>query len=286
MNSVLTMRRRHFLGLAASLATLSTLPIRAAPALRVVSIGGSVTECVYALGAETTLVGVDSTSTWPEAARKLPVVGYQRNLSAEGLLSLAPSLILASHEAGPPQALARLRDAGVRVVAVPETHDPRSPIAKLGLLGDALGRRDRAARLIAGIEADWRAAQAGLERHKDRPRVLFIMGHGGSPMVGGADTGVNAMIELARGENAARFKGYKPMSAEGVILARPDVVLLNTEGLAAVGGAEALWRLPGLAGTPAYKHRRLATLDALLLLGFGPRLPQAVSQLAAALRQA
>jgi len=283
------MQRRHFLRLAAGLAAYSTLPalpVQAAAPHRIISIGGSVTECVYALGAQGNLVGVDSTSTWPDPVRKLPVVGYQRTLSAEGLLSLGPSLILASHEAGPPPVLARLRDAGVRVVAVPETHDPRSPITKLNLLGDTLGRQEAAARLIDRIETEWRATQSRLKQYADRPRVLFILGHGGSPMVGGSDTGVHAMIELARGENAANFKGYKPMSAEGVIMARPDVILLNNEGLAAVGGPDALWKLPGLTGTPAYKNRRLATLNALLLLGFGPRLPEAVDKLASALRQA
>lgn len=280
------MQRRHFLRLAAGLAALPALPVRAAAPPRVVSVGGSVTECVYALGAEAALVGVDSTSTWPEAARMLPLVGYQRNLSAEGILSLSPSLLLAGAEAGPPQVLARLRDAGVSVVAVPETHDVNAPLAKLSLLGEHLGRPEAAARLGAAYQDAWRATAGRLANYRDRPRVLFILGHGGSPMVGGADTGIDAMIRLARGENAVRFKGYKPLSAEGVILARPDVVLLNTEGLAAVSGAEALWKLPGLAGTPAYKTRRLATLDALLLLGFGPRLPQAVSQLASALRQA
>lgn len=280
------MHRRHFLHLAAGVAALAALPVRASPPARVVCVGGSLTECVYALGAESALVGVDSTSTWPEAARKLPKVGYQRNLSVEGILSLSPNLLFAGSEAGPPQVLARLRDTGVKVVAVPETHDVHAPLTKLAMLGEHLGRADAAARLSVAYQDAWRATAARLARYHDRPRVLFIMGHGASPMVGGTETGVHAMIELARGENAVKFKGYKPLSAEGVILARPDVVLLNTEGLAAIGGAVALWRLPGMASTPAHRKRRLATLDALSLLGFGPRLPQAVDRLAAAMRQA
>lgn len=273
------MRRRTFLGGATALTALAALPARAARA-RVVSIGGGVTECVYALGGESMLVGVDSTSTWPEAARSLPVVGYQRTLSAEGVLSLMPTLVLAGAEAGPPQALARLSDAGVKVVAVPESHDVDAPLAKLNSIASSLGLTAQAARVQARYHDAWRATRARLERLRDKPRVLFILAHGGSPMVAGQETAADAMLELAGCANAVRFPRYRPMSAEGVIMAQPEAILVTSEGLAALGGAEALWKLPGLVRTPAGHARRLASMDALLLLGFGPRLPLAVSELA------
>ncbi len=92
------------------------------------------------------------------------------------------------------------------------------------------------------------------------------------------------MIELAGGRNAfGQVEGYKPLAPEAAIAAAPDVILCTDQGLAAAGGVDGLLRAPGLAATPAGRARRVRSLEALLLLGFGPRLPQAVAQLAEAL---
>ncbi|MDQ3087776.1 MAG: ABC transporter substrate-binding protein [Acidobacteriota bacterium] len=86
--------------------------------LRIISIGGAVTETIFALGQETKIVGTDTSSVFPEAATRLPQVGYQRTLSAEGVLSLKPNLVLATAEVGPPTAIEQIESAGVKVVKV------------------------------------------------------------------------------------------------------------------------------------------------------------------------
>lgn len=64
---------------------LAAFPLLAsAAAERIVSLGGDVTEVIYALDAQRQLVAKDSTSTWPAAAQSLPDVGYIRQLNAEG----------------------------------------------------------------------------------------------------------------------------------------------------------------------------------------------------------
>ena len=85
---------------------------------RVVSVGGALTETVYALGAGELLVGSDTTSYYPEAAANSPKVGYQRALSAEGILSLSPDLVIMTDEAGPPPVLAQLNSAGVNMLTL------------------------------------------------------------------------------------------------------------------------------------------------------------------------
>ena len=260
---------------------LALLPAlaHAQPQPRIVSVGGAVTETVFALGAQGQLVGVDTTSLFPADATRLPQVGYARTLSAEGVLALTPQLLLASGEAGPPQVLAQLQRAGVRVEVLDEQHRFDGILARTARIGQLCGRAREAAQLAARLQQDWAARPkppAG-----STPRVLFALAHaGGQLRVAGEGTGADAMLALAGARNAfAGVQGYKPLTAEAALQAAPDVILCTDQGLQAQGGADGLLKAPGLALTPAGRTRRVASMEALLLLGFGPRLPQAVAEL-------
>lgn len=246
---------------------------------RVVSVGGAVTETLFAIGAQRQLVGVDTTSLFPSEATQLPQVGYARTLSAEGLLALKPELLLASVEAGPPQVLAQLRRAGVRVEVLDEHHRFDGVLARTQRLGQLIGREREAAQLVARLQQDWAARPrppAG-----SPPRVLFVLAHGGGQVrVAGEGTAADAMLQLAGVRNAlAGVQGYKPLTAEAALQAAPDVLLCTDQGLQVQGGAEGLLKAPGLMLTPAGRAGRVVSMEALLLLGFGPRLPQAVAEL-------
>lgn len=259
---------------------------QAAPdgAMRVVSVGGALTEIVYALGAESVLVGTDTTSLYPEAAQRTTKVGYARSLSAEGVLSLRPTALLASSEAGPPTVLAQLQSAGVRLVRAAPGHGPAALLANVERVGQALGRAREADALRAQLDTQWRETTARLRAAAGgaRPRVLFVLSHVASNVqVSGANTAAAAMIELAGGANAlGGFNGYRPLTAEAVVAAAPDAILTTAQGAEALGGADRLLAQPGLALTPAGRARRVLALDALYLLGGGPRLPRAVAELA------
>lgn len=258
---------------------LSPLLAQAQTPQRVVSVGGAITETIYALGAEPLLVGVDSTSFFPAAAAKLPQVGYARTLSAEGLLALAPQLLIAGSEAGPPLVLQQLRGAGLRVEQLGEGHRFDSLLARTERIAALLGRDPQP--LLARLRADWGIAQAELARLKTQPRVLFVLAHAANSLrVAGEDTAADAMLRLAGARNAlAGLQGYKPLTPEAALQASPDVILCTHQGLQAQGGIDGLLKAPGLALTPAGRARRVVAMDALLLLGFGPRLPQAVREL-------
>jgi iron complex transport system substrate-binding protein len=111
--------------------------------------------------------------------------------------------------------------------------------------------------------------------------VLFVYARGaGTLMVSGGGTSAAEMLRLAGATNAVQgFEGFRPLTAEAVVAARPDIVLLPSRGLASLGGVEAVLKLPGMALTPAGRARRVVALDDTLLLGFGPRLADAVEQL-------
>jgi iron complex transport system substrate-binding protein len=260
-----------------------TSPVQGQPAdtSRIVTLGGSVTEIVYALGAGDQVVGVDASSVYPAAATETPSVGYFRRLPAEGVLSLDPSLILALEGTGPPSVLDQLRSAGVRVELVPDESSVDGARQKIRQIAGLLGREARADTLIQRMEADLAAARALRGEASSAPRVLFIYARGSGTMsVAGTGTSAEAMIELAGAENAITgFEGFKPMSAEAVVGAEPDVLLLLTRGLESIGGVDALLDQPGIGLTPAGENRRIVAMDDLLMLGFGPRLGTAVERL-------
>jgi len=275
--------------LAASLALPLGVPAafaQRAPA-RVISVGGSMTEIVYALGMGAKLIATDTTSIFPEAAQRLPKVGYQRSLSAEGVLSLKPDLIIASGDAGPPTAIEQLRNARVAVRTLGNEHSLQGLRAHIAAIAQALNIPERGTALNERVMTDWRATERAVQRYTARPRVVFLLAHTPSnTLVAGAETAADAMISLAAGSNPlTAFRGYRPLTAEGIVAAQPDVLLVTTQGLAAAGGAAQILGKPGVSLTPAGRTQRVIDLDALYLLGFGPRLPQAVRDLAAALHR-
>ncbi|WP_431227627.1 heme/hemin ABC transporter substrate-binding protein [Burkholderia contaminans] len=288
-------RRRAVLASAAAGALAGALPgsvlaqgAQAAPK-RVVVIGGALAETAFALGGAETpryrLVGADTTCTYPDAAKRLPKVGYQRALSAEGLLSLRPDLVLASAEAGPPTAIAQVKHAGVAVTTFDERHDVESVRAKITGVAQALDVRDAGTALLQRFDRDWQAARDAVATRApggaQPPRVLFVLNHtGNQALVAGQRTAADAMIRYAGARNAMQgFDHYKPLTTEALAAAAPDIVLISDEGLAAVGGRAALLATPGFGATPAGRAQRVVALDALFLLGFGPRLPLAVTTL-------
>lgn len=247
---------------------------------RVVSAGGTVTEIVYALGQGPRLVGTDSSSLFPEAATRLPQVGYVRALSAEGLLSLAPDLMLTTTDAGPPAVVSQVRSAGVRVETVPAGATWDAAEARIAFVAQSLGVPEKGRALVEAFQRGRSQAEARVSARKTSPRVLFIYSRGaGTLMVAGRGTEAQAIITLAGGTNAVTgYEGYRPLTPEALASARADVVLLTTRGLEALGGAEGLRAVPGLASAGEVP---VVALDDLLLLGFGPRLPEAVLALEA-----
>ncbi len=252
---------------------------------RIVTLGGTITEIVFALGAGERVVGVDASSSFPEAVNLLPKVAYHRRISAEGVLSLTPTLIIATTEAGPPEAVQQLESTGVTVLILPHEPTVEEAVAKIERIAAALNVQARGAALIQTLKAELRQVQAASPQTAAQAKVLFLYARGqGTLMVAGQDTGADTMIGLAGGTNAVQgYSGYKPLTSEAAVAAAPDVLLLMDSGLESIGGAQRLWQLPGLALTPAAQQGRVLSMDGLFLLGFGPRLGQAVLALNKAL---
>ncbi|WP_145536502.1 heme/hemin ABC transporter substrate-binding protein [Yersinia alsatica] len=260
------------------------LPLNTLAAERIVTIGGDVTEIAYALGAGGEIVARDSTSLQPQAVQKLPDVGYMRMLNAEGILAMKPTMLLVSELAQPSLVLKQVADSGVNVVTVPGQTTPESVAVKINAVAAALHQQEKGQELIK----DYQQRLGAVSNTPLPVKVLFVMSHGGlTPMAAGQNTAADAMIRAAGGNNAMQgFSRYRPLSQEGVIASAPDLLLITSDGVKALGGSEGIWKLPGMALTPAGKNKRLLVVDDMALLGFGLETPQVLTQLRKGMEQA
>lgn len=257
----------------------SLLP--AAAEERLVIAGGMITEVIYKLGLESAVVGIDSTSLSPERALKEKSnVGYLRALSAEGVLSLNPSKLLATAHAGPPAVLDSIRSAGVSISQVPEPANEDDIIANVIAIATELGVPSEGAAIAADVRLGFKELSGQREKLSSKRRVLFILStQNGRMTVAGQNTSADFMIRLAGAENAIReFDGYKLVTNEAIVNAAPDVALMISRG-AHEESANYVLSHPAIALTPAGADRRIVIMDGLYLLGLGIRTPQAATEL-------
>lgn len=250
---------------------------------RILSLGGALTEIVYALNAQDQLIGVDMTSQYPAAARELPDVGYFRRLSAEPIVALSPTLVLASDQAGPPEVLEQISGAGIRVVHVPELQLGADIGEKVRQVAGVLDRKAEGDVLAADIDQQMSTLLRDVAAATSaKPRVVSLMSMGnGAFQAAGQHTIANHLIELAGGENVfAEMEGYKPIAQEAMIAAAPDIILVPSHLLDRTGGLSGFKENPGIAQTPAGKTDKVLVVDSGSSLGYGPRFPQAARNLA------
>ena len=249
---------------------------------RIIPLDGDVAEVVFALGLGDNVVATDLSATYPPEADALPEIGYQRALAAETIAAYGPTLLVATDIAGPPEALDDLRRLGYALVVVPNESTPTGAGRKIRAVAAALGIPERGASLAAEVDAAIAAASVPAPG-ADPPRVLALYVRGTvAQLVLGSASNTHWLIEAAGGVNVGAEMGVQdnaPISAEGILAAAPDVLLVTTLGLDSVGGVDGLLEIGGLSQTAAGQHRQVLAYDAQLLLGNGPRTAQVLAQL-------
>lgn len=252
--------------------------VQASAPQRVVTIGGEITELVYALGKADAVVGVDTSSVYPHAALQKPKVGYARALSAEGILSLRPDTVLVTKDAGPKAVLEQLKQAKVNIIEVPTDYSQEGFAQKAQVIATILGEEEKVSDVVQALKQ--KMAELKVENSLQPKKILYFMQHGhGSPLVAGQGTAVDTFIRMAGGVNAAQgFEGYKPFNMEAVQAAAPDVILISSNTVEQKT-EEMILAMPGIDVTPAGKNKRIITLDTLQIMAYGPRTPEALAQL-------
>lgn len=249
---------------------------------RIVSLNGTVTEVVCALGFEKSLVGVDVTSTYPASVQKLPKVGHNRNISAEPVLALQPDLILATSNFLAPSVIEQFNATGVKTVVLQQEYSVEGTKKLIREIAAALQATEKGAALCKQLDQQ----QQALKVIPQSKKVLFIYARGaGTMMVAGQETPLDKIITLAGAKNAASgFKDFKPLTTEALVAANPDVILLFDSGLESVGGVTGLLKVPGVPQTTAGKQQKIVAMDGQFLSGFGPRVLEAVKVLSEKLK--
>lgn len=244
-----------------------------------VTIGPSVTEIVYALGAGDQIIGTDQSSKTPEGA-KVAKLGYHRQLSAEGLISLRPSRIIGTDNMGPPAVLEQLKAAGVEVTIMPSGNTLNDLYQQINALADLFDRESAGAELRQNLQQDIMVVNKLAEKAKAKygrtTKVIYMMAYGGTPLIAGGNTTLDSLISLVGAQNPAKvsFSGYKPVTAEALLTMAPDVILVGQAVLNTAKNADGVLKLlPGIQTTPAGKNKAVVAIDdTALMSGFSPRI--------------
>jgi iron complex transport system substrate-binding protein len=246
--------------------------VRVEDVSRILPLTSGVAEIVFTLGLGDRVVGRDIGTTFAQA-QDLPLVTRAHDVGAEGVLALKPTVVLADPGTGPPEALDQIRAAGVPVVVVPEAWELDEVAPRIRAVAQALGVPADGERLVDRTEDDIAAARDALD---GSPTIafLYLRGQASIYLIGGDGAGADSLIEALGATDAGTKAGlstFTPLTAEAMVAAQPDVLLVMTKGLDSVGGVDGLIGLPGIGQTPAGRERRVVAVDDGLLLGFGPR---------------
>lgn len=252
---------------------------------RILSIGGDVTEILYALGAAGRIVGVDTTSQFPpEALKEKASVGYMRALSSEGVISVGATVVLASAGSGPPEVVKTLKATSVPYVEVSDDHSPEGIAGKVRLIAKVVGAEAEGEKLAQKV-ADGFRSLADARAKIGRPvRALFVLAvQNGRVMAGGQNTSADAILHLAGAENVASgMTGFRPLPDEAIVALAPEVIVAMRRSSDNDGhDLSQLTTLKGILSTPAGAAKRIFVVDGLYTLGFGPRAPAAARDLMA-----
>ncbi len=245
---------------------------------KIVSVSGTTTEILCVLGLEKNIIGTDVTSTYPSSIQELPKVGHNRNLSTEGIVSLGPTLVIGLEKDFKPELKQQLEKAGIKVKLFKLDYSAQGSKNLITEVAAYFGKSTQAQPVLKSIDTDL----AKVPKLKTTKKILFIYARGtGTMMVAGNNTSIEKMIELAGAKNAVSgFEDFKPLNAEALVTANPDVILMFNSGLESLGGMDGLLKVQGIAQTNAGRNKKVIEMDGQFLAGFGPRVGKAAGELA------
>lgn len=255
--------------------------VSAGVAKRIITLSTALTETVDALGYGPQIVAVDVTSAYPAYVSKLPKVSKDRAISAEGIISFSPDLVLAPENMISKSLESQLKSAGIKLVVIKQEYSARGALAFIRQVSIAVGNPAKGEQLAKQTELNVNKALEGVKKNPKLPKVLFLYARGtGVMMVAGKDTSMDAIIRIAGGKNAANgFSKFKPYTTEALINANPDIILMFDFGYKSLGGINSILKMPGIMLTNAGKNKKIVEMDGDLLVNFSVRLAGAISEL-------
>ncbi len=247
---------------------------------RIITAGSALTETVCALGDCDKIVASDRTSLYPESIQKLPSIGYRGSISAEGIISLKPTLIIAEKDYVKDEVLAQLTSSGIKLLIIDRKMTVEDTKKYIAQIAEVLNRQAEGKKLIAEIDADLNEAKALISRATSKPKVLGVYNRGASTIsMAGKDT-FGEIINYTGAQNVfTSVEGYKPLNTEALIAGNPDYLITTSYGLESIGGIDGFLKIPGVAQTTAGRKKQVIAIDTLMLTNFGPRVGKAIKEI-------
>ena len=251
---------------------------------RIITAGSAITETVCALGDCDKIIASDKTSLYPAQIQQLPSIGYRAAISAEGIISLKPTLVIVEKDYVEEKVLTQLKASGIVLVVVDRELNFNSTKKYIAQIANVLGRQEEGKKLIAKNEAELAEAKSMLQKATTNPKVLAVYNRGTATMsIAGKGT-FSEILQYAGAQNAfENVEDYKPLNSEALIAASPDYLLLTSTGFDSIGGMEGVLKIPGVAQTTAGKKKQIVAVNSLKLTNFGPRFGETVKELVALL---
>ena len=242
---------------------------------RIVVAGGSITEIIYFLSSEEKIVALDVTSNYPEKAKELPSIGYVRNLSAEGILSMNPSIVFGEDDMGPPGVIKQLRDINIDLRIIPEEKTIDGILDKIYCIASIIDKLPNAeSKINSTLIPDILSIEKRLSTSTLIPkRVMFIFSiKGNKIIVAGSGTSGNGFIKMTGSENIfGTIEGWKSVSQEAVIKENPDYIIMSQRDLHNSETIKSISENPIFKNIKASKEGNFIFDDAMAMLGYGPR---------------
>ena len=248
---------------------------RAKDATRVVIAGGSITEIFYFLGEQDRIVALDVTSNFPPEAKSLPSIGYVRALSAEGLLSMNPSIIIGEDDMGPPAVIKQIRETSYDLRIIPEIRTIDGIIEKIECIASILDVTEKSDAIISKkLEPYIKKIVKNRKRiAKKGVKVMLVLNmQSSSIIVAGANTSGSGFIDLIGGENIFEsFEGWKPVNAEAILELNPDYIIVPQRNVHKGLDVTSIADSELFKNTNAGRNKNFIFDDAMAITGFGPR---------------
>jgi iron complex transport system substrate-binding protein len=251
---------------------------------RIITAGSAMTETVCALGDCDKIVATDRTSLYPAQVQQLPSVGYRQGINAEGIIALKPTMLIVEKMYVEEAVVQQIRSTGIKVLEIPRAYDLAGTKELIRAIAKQLNKKSQGEQVIAKIEGQLAEANAIVKKSKTAPKVLCIYNRGTQSFdVAGNNTFANILPLVNATPAVTGVEGYKPLNTEALIAANPDYLLMFESGVKSLGGVEGVLNVPGVNQTTAGKKKQVIVMDGIKLSNFGPRLGEAVKELAESL---
>tara|TARA_Y100000590_G_scaffold466809_1_gene643436 strand:+ start:444 stop:1283 length:840 start_codon:yes stop_codon:yes gene_type:complete len=248
---------------------------------RLITIGGCVTESVFALGKGDNVLAVDISSTIPGEVKKLPQVGYIRAISSEGILSMMPNYILTTTDMGPSPVIDQIRNSGVTLEIFKSPHSFEEIIDLIYSISSILKTEKEGKVIISQMNLEYNSIKELINNYKYNPKIVFFMNPtAGSYTAAGSDTRADYLIEFIGGINifSSQFSKYKKVTKEQIVNENPDIILVSSIGNNK-DVVDIFIKSKEFKSITAISNNKVIDIDMSKYLSFGPSFTNSVMNL-------